>query len=225
MSLLQDSAEDHHLMAEMLHRLQAHDKERLRGFRLAEALDPFKDSGDEGYEHIEGKLEPIPPDEFGQLHELLRREPDIDQVQRPIPKNAIFVSAISKRQDVYAIWNSPRYKDSRIMFLWDNVRYAGVIQRILLYRHRQSSGLEKTRAFVLVQWHERVDKEDPFQRHGDAGGFCCKPGSVSMRLIPLEAVASHVAWTELHDEGVVHVLPLNRVSGHTATSRSFGLMI
>ena len=210
MSLLQDSVGDQELVEAMRLRLQTHDKERLRGFRLTETLDPFKVVDEQRFHGEGGKSEALPHDEYSMLCELLRLQRDAETPHEAIERRATFLPAISHRQEVYAIWDSPRYKDSRILFKWDGLERAGIIQRIFV-QERTPPGRQEIRAYISVRVYERIDEEDPFDRYGGAGGFCCKLTPTSMRVIPLEAVVSHVAWTEFGDGGI-HVLPLNRVS-------------
>lgn len=122
------------------------------------------------------------------------------------------VYSISHQQSVYAVCDSRKFKDSNVLFRRNDSREAGVIEKIFLHRRSGPARTRITQAFVVVKVYDRVDGEDRFQSHGDAGGFCCKPNPTVTQLIPLDTVLSHLAVTEVLEEGFVHMLPISRVS-------------
>lgn len=214
LALLSESSDDQELVEETLKRLHTHEQERLRGFRLAEALNPFKAFNGDGEENAtaagHATVDIIPPAEYAMLKTILRsklQDPAIDT-----PARATFVEAISIHQNVYGVWHSSKYRDSRVVFRREGNTLAGIIQKIFIHHHPLPLRQRLTGHYVLVSVFEAIDGEDRFRRYGDAGGFCCKPQSTSKVLIPLQSIISHAAFTEIPDEDLIHVLPLNRVS-------------
>ncbi|RXW15897.1 hypothetical protein EST38_g9952 [Candolleomyces aberdarensis] len=208
LALLTDSQSVRELVEKLLDRMRVHEKERLRGFRLAEALDPFNQEGEnDNFESPEpdGQLAPL---EFNMLCEVLQSSPE--ERNTPVSPRVTFVNAISYRNNVYAIWNSRRYRDSAVLYKADGEERAGVIQTIFLHHHRFSSGQTKRTRYLSVEEYKRTQNHDRYQVYGHAGGFLCDLGARRFRLIQLDSVIAHVAVTEIPEEAMVHILPISR---------------
>ncbi|KAJ2932109.1 hypothetical protein H1R20_g4996, partial [Candolleomyces eurysporus] len=190
--------------------MKGHQREALRGFRLAQALDPFNEDDDPlGHRLLEGTDGELSLQEMELLAELLQRNPS--QRNAIILPNVTFLTAISHKTNIYAIWNSQRYRDSAILYQHQGEERAGVIQRIFLHRHRPSFGEEKTSKYLLIAEYQLGDvAQDHFRRYGHAGGFICRGPPQMMRLITLDDVMCHVAVTDFAEEGLTHILPINR---------------
>ncbi|KAJ2932129.1 hypothetical protein H1R20_g4968, partial [Candolleomyces eurysporus] len=148
LALLDDSANDRLLVEEMLARLQKHEKEYLRGFRLAESLNPFnnREGIDEGLD-ILGQT-------AGQLNQS-----DFDLLE------VKFLEAISYDGNTYAIWNSRRYRDSAVLYNHGNGgEKAGVIQSIFLHRHRLSTGESQTNRYLSVLEYAPTQTDEHYRR-------------------------------------------------------------
>jgi hypothetical protein len=213
LALLADSPIAQELVEKLLHRMRVHEEERLRGFRLAEALDPFNQNLDEDDANLElrgtrGQLAPL---ELNMLCEDLQSSPE--ERNTLVSPKATFMNTISFDNNVYAIWNSRRYRDSTILYKYDDEERAGVIQTIFLHHHRFSSGQTKCTRYLSVEEYRRTQNLDRYQKYGYAGGFLCDLGGKTSRLVRLESVIGHVAVTEIPEEGFVHILPISRVSG------------
>ena len=214
--------EDRDLVSEMVSRMQTHERERLRGFRLAEALDPFTPPNMDSPEvpldslYQGGVAGDLPNLEFDLLSSVLYAKPDFDR-RAPLSRRATFLKAISHRQSVYSSWESLRFRDSAVLVDDEGVEKAGLVQAIFLHRYPQTSGGLKTDAYLTVKTYEKVEGDDPYRRYGRAGGFCCKPDAKSLRIVTLDSILCHVALTRFESEGpgddsYIHVLPINRVS-------------
>jgi hypothetical protein len=188
---------------EMLARLQKHQKERLRGFRLAEFVDPFVNR-----EETPGLLNPL---DFNLLCELLQ-SPPLER-NTPVSREVLFLEAISFAGNTYAIWDSRRYRDSVVLYdHGKNGEKAGVIQSIFLHHHQLSTREMHTSQYLSVLEYTATQTDGCFRRYGQAGGFCCSLNPTTARLIRLESIICHVAVTTFDEEDMVHILPLSKVS-------------
>ncbi|RXW16634.1 hypothetical protein EST38_g9220 [Candolleomyces aberdarensis] len=210
LALLDDSQDMRALVRRMLSRMEGHQREALRGFRLTQALDPFNKDDDSSSQHVlEGADGELTSQETELLADLLRRSPQ--ERNTIVLPNVTFLTAISYKSNVYAIWDSQRYRDSAILYQHEGEEQAGVIQKIFVHQHRSSSGEEKMSRYLLLAEYQHTDRDlDRFRRYGHAGGFTCRGSPQTVRLIPLESVICHVAVTDFAEEGLLHVLPINR---------------
>jgi hypothetical protein len=193
--------------------MRVHEKERLRGFRLAQALDPFNQNSEEDdvNHELQGTTGQLAPLEFNMLCDILQSSPE--ERNMLVSPRATFMNTISFHINVYAIWNSRRYRDSAILYKYGGEERAGVIQTIFLHQHRFSSGQTKRTRYLSVEEYRRTQNPDRYHRYGHAGGFLCNLGEKTPRLVQLESVIGHVAVTEIPEEAIVHILPISRVSG------------
>ncbi|KAJ2913364.1 hypothetical protein MD484_g7039, partial [Candolleomyces efflorescens] len=211
LALLADSVEAQGLVQRMIDRMKGHEKERLRGFRLAEALDPFNPTRAPAGEAsisdgVKGKLVDR---ELELLTEILQAAPD--ERNTIVDPDVTFLSSISYHHDVYGVWNSQRYRDSAILYRYNGDECAGIIQKIFLHRHKTSRNEDTTSRYLLIAEYLPIAKdEDLFRKYGYAGGFSCLAGRQLVRLVRLESVICHIAATEIAEQSIVHVLPINR---------------
>ncbi|KAJ2915181.1 hypothetical protein MD484_g5232, partial [Candolleomyces efflorescens] len=211
LALLGDSPQAQGLVQRMVDRMKRHEKENLRGFRLAEALDPFNPAkaATEDACVSDGVMGELLPQELDLLTEILQAV--VDERNTPVDPNVTFLSSISYQHDVYGTWNSPRYRDSAILYSHDGDERAGIIQKIFLHRHKTSRGEDTTSRYVLTAEYRTVARnEDRFRKYGSAGGFSCIPAPQIVRLIRLESVICHIAVTDITEQTIVHILPINR---------------
>lgn len=209
LALLDDSQDIRALVQRVLARMKGHQKEALRGFRLGEALDPFNED-DGGYRLLEGTHGELTLQEIELLTGFLQGDPS--ERNTVVLPDVTFLTAISHKNNIYAIWDSQRYRDSAILYQHQGEERAGVIQKIFLHQHRLSSGEETTSKYLLLAEYGEADiEQDHFRRYGHAGGFTCRGPPQIMRLIALENVICHVAVTDVAEEGFIHILPINRV--------------
>lgn len=223
LALLDESQEEKDLVKSMVHRLRLQEKEGLRGFRLAEKMDPVH-PGDRLTMDVAstkgGTLKTIPAFALPSLRGLLQsRFQDPDLLVSP---QAIFLESISHRNSIYATGNSRRYRDSSVLFKSGEAEEAGVIDSIFVHEYRDPlSDNVHADSYILVDMYDRMDDDDRFRKYGYAGGFCCQPVTSSKHLIRLEDLLCHVALTKFEEEGLVHVLPVNRVGpSHVSQTRS-----
>ncbi|RXW15593.1 hypothetical protein EST38_g10261 [Candolleomyces aberdarensis] len=210
LALLNDLQDMRALVQRMLSCMEGHQREALRGFRLTQALDPFNKDDDSSSQHVlEGTDGELTSQEMELLADLLRKS--LQEQNTIVLANVTFLAAISYKSNVYAIWDSQRYRDSAILYQHEGEEQAGVIQKIFLHQHRLSSGEEKMSRYLLLAEYQHTDRDqDRFRRYGHAGGFTCRGSPQTVQLIPLESVICHVAVTDFAEEGLLHVLPINR---------------
>ncbi|KAJ3544294.1 hypothetical protein NMY22_g2823 [Coprinellus aureogranulatus] len=221
LSLLSESPEDQQRVTEMLSRLHSHEKERLRGFRLAEALCPFNPTngnpGDDLAADEQQELEDnISPMELNWLRQYLQSQ---EEQVGEVSSACRFLDAVSHGLNIYAPWNSPRYRDSRVLFRYNGEEKAGIIQKIFMHRYRPPTGQPEISIYLIVKAFDKIDGEDRFLRYGYAGGFLSKPGPTNLSLIPAKSILCHVALTDITEEEVIHVLPINRTVLSLETER------
>jgi len=82
----------------------------------------------------------------------------------------------------------------------------------------QTQGSEEVfkRLFLFVHEYLSVQRSrpgfyDPYRKYGFAAGFLCEEQADILHLIDLTQIVSHFALTTLPDEGLIHVLPVDRV--------------
>ncbi|KAJ3525918.1 hypothetical protein NMY22_g10376 [Coprinellus aureogranulatus] len=213
LSLLVESPEDQHLVTEMLTRLHSHEQERLRGFRLAESLNPFSSSNTSFEDNTLAEEGQELTDEISQTEvNLLRRhlQAQFGGTVEEVSSACKQLDAIPYRCNIYACWSSPRYRDSAVLFQHSGCEKAGVIQKIFLHRYLPQDGEATICAYLILKTFDRIDGQDRFSHYGHAGGFLCKPNPTVLTLIPIQAVICHVGLTDLNEEQAIHALPINR---------------
>jgi hypothetical protein len=193
--------------------MRVHEQERLRGFRLGEALDPFLPQ--EGLGEVDetelSYLHTLSAEEYQLFCGLFHQRTADDA---PILNEVELVDSISHGCSSYATESSIRFRDSGILFqpLFGGEE-AGVIRRIFLHRHRTSSGeLLKGKYLVMQQFKKKPASDDPYQRYGHAGGFGCELSLGGHVVLGIESIICHVGITSFHEDDYMHVLPINRVS-------------
>jgi hypothetical protein len=192
-------------------RMTMHDKERLRGFRLAEMFSLDSPLGESNGKQRCGELDNL-------CHQLLSTILQASPSERnvPVSRRVVFLEAITHRNSVYAIWESLRYKDSSVLYEdHRGCRTAGVIQDIFKLDHRYSSGEIAVLPFVVLRKYKPMaEEEDPYRRYGMAGGFSCELKlTPAVEIVALNSVLCHVAVTAFPEYNYTHILPINRVSG------------
>ena len=91
----------------------------------------------------------------------------------------------------------------------------GSIQSIFHFRPRDR---EDKITYLHILQHSPFENEamqKTYNQFGFAGGFLCHSDKwFGSHLIEPSDVICHFAKTPLRDDGIMHVLPLNKVSGH-----------
>lgn len=217
LALLSDSEDDQVVTSEMLSRMESHRRERLRGFRLAEGLDQSRQNVNDRVRPVNADevwgqhAEQLPAEEFNMLCAILQDDPQ--ERDTPVRNSVTYLDAISQQANVYAIWESLKYKDSSVLYQDKVGRGAGVIQKIFLHNHQSSLGVRSMGQFFVVRRYEAIAPElDGFRQYGPAAGFCSRPLTNLLKVVPLRSVICHVAVTEFPEDEMVHILPVNRVS-------------
>ncbi|RXW19244.1 hypothetical protein EST38_g6612 [Candolleomyces aberdarensis] len=192
----------------LVQRMTMNDKERLRGFRLAEMFSLDSSLEDGNGRHRSGELDVF-------CHNLLCSVLQAPPTERnvSVSRRVVFLEAITHRNSVYAVWNSLRYKDSAILYIdQEGSRNAGVIQEIFKLDHRYSSGKAVVLPFVILRkYNQMAEQEDPYRQYGIAGGFSCELELTStIEIVAMSQVLCHVAVTSFAEHNFTHILPINR---------------
>jgi hypothetical protein len=125
---------------------------------------------------------------------------------------------VSIRGVVYACKKSlPR--DSNIIFrqLGSSDSQVGSIDSIFHLAHKTPEGLTRNATFLLVdECLQFLDQavQSKYTQFGFAGGFLSRSDRGRFHIVEPANIVCHFAKTEvsLHNEKVIHVLPLNKVS-------------
>ncbi|KIM43799.1 hypothetical protein M413DRAFT_68706, partial [Hebeloma cylindrosporum] len=218
-ALLSDNEDIRDSMQDIITTMSTIDREDVRGFRLASILDPSLPTFEP-----RSKLDP----QFieGTLHELLCDLLDRSMDASVMLKHANFMKEISYRGVVYALSTSSGFRDSSIMFREQNSHHAkpAIIESIFQYSYTREDGQNVEDIFMTVEELAPITGfVDPYLHFGEFAGFLCeKKEGVNLRVIQMRQVACHFAYTEMMDdwEGLIHVLPVDRVSdpGHKPLS-------
>jgi hypothetical protein len=203
-------------VTEMVTTLHPIEKEDIRGFSRANLLDPTMPAN-----IVEANGKPIHLD--FQVHQLLCKLLDHSSpgLHHPLTIHALSVDEISIHGVSYGTWESPKFRNSAIMFqpfdaLPNGMQKAGIIQTIFQYTHSSVSGMQMKGFYLSVLEHLPVDSHsDPFRKFGFAGGFLCAGQASRLHVIEQSEVISHFALTKImghEDEQLIHVLPVDRVS-------------
>jgi hypothetical protein len=143
-----------------------------------------------------------------------------------IRNEILSLEQISLRGVCYGTFQSPHYRDSAIIFRAnagdppegnESIALAGAISMICEYECR-TQGSEEVfkRLFLFVNEYLSVQRSrpgfnDPYRNYGFAAGFLCEEQADTLHLIDLTQIVSHFALTTLPGEGLIHVLPVDRV--------------
>ena len=199
-----------HGLTEALNVMQAED---TGGFRLATLVNPNTQDL-----HPSGKTRlALSPDYFIQLSNMLGHT--------NITNEVISLEQIAFQGVYYGTVRSKYFRNSAIIFntgpgfpglspeqngVDDKV---GIIDMIFEYPSwTQGEAVQKT--FVFVKEHlpaQRPGFHDPYRKYGFAAGLLCKGEANTLHLIELQQIVSHFALTTLPDEGLIHVMPVDRV--------------
>lgn len=191
--------------------MESIDREEVRGFRLANQLDP-------GAPQFMVDAQPQLHTLDAQSHQLLC---DLISLGNPnavhsFPNQVRTVDEIALRGVCYATLGSSKFRSSKIIFqLPDNpdAQRAGAIQEIFQYAHHCNDE-EKPFFYMCVQEYSRLDiAQDPYPQFGFAGGFLCEAQRTTIHVIELSQVVSHFALTTMKGkyDGRIHAMPLDKV--------------
>lgn len=210
-AILADDEEVRQTVLEMVTTMESIDREEMRGFRLANQLDPnlpefMTNSNPESL-----LLETEP---YNLIHELISRTHPNQALS--LPREAHFVEEVALRGVRYATARSSKYRGSRILYqnLGTTTHDAGTIQDIFEYSYR-CAGEERKTFFISVRNYVRYNRDlDPYPKFGFAGGFLCETTPIQLHILQLSQVVSHFGLTRMTGKyaGYVHVMPLDKVS-------------
>jgi hypothetical protein len=209
--MLKDDTRLLKVASNLVERMSIHDKERLRGFRLAETFSLNSPLEEGNGRHKHGEL-----DDF--CHNLLCSILQASPTERnvPVSRQVVFLEAITHRNSVYSVWKSPRYKDSAVLYLdHEGSKNAGVIQEVFKLDHRYSSGEDVVLPFVVLRKYQTLEEQqDPYRQYGIAAGFSCELELLpDIEIVAISQVLCQVTVTSFTEHNYTHILPINRVSG------------
>ncbi|KJA13951.1 hypothetical protein HYPSUDRAFT_150983 [Hypholoma sublateritium FD-334 SS-4] len=195
MALLRDDPETQRAARDIIETMDSMEREDLRGFRLAKALDPDNT-------HHMANMKPSQPVALeGNVFQLLK---DLEDDPNLHDREVVFVPQISLGGVCYGVFDSKHYRDSAIIF--GNVNKMGVIQKIFKYHEGW---------YLLVHQHRnftRANFVDPYLPYGFAAGFLCNAEADIVHLVRLSDIISHCAITPIPEGECIHIMPVDRVS-------------
>lgn len=217
-AILADDENVRSVVLEMITTMESIDKEEVRGFRLANQLDP---GAPQFMVDAKAKLHMLEARTYQILcHLISQTNPNL---LLSLPKEAHSVEEIAFRGVGYATSRSRKFRSSRIIFhLASNpsdetlLHRAGIIQDIFQYTYW--CGEEETKSFYLSVWeYVRHDPtHDPYPNFGFAGGFLCGSRPLRFHVLEPSQVISHFGLTKMNGKytNCIHVMPLDRVCDH-----------
>jgi hypothetical protein len=195
----------------MMARMDAINQERLRGFRLAEFLDP-------SYAHTDPELgwenhtDRLPDALYDLLCEALQAPANERNV--PVSRNVCFKDAVSVNGNTYGIWESRRYRDSLVLIQGNDSQSAAILDSIFQHRHVNASGERTSKVYFAARTYLFLPEPSRiYGQYGFSAGFCCDRDQRTMQrvVVPSTMVVCHIATTDFGEGSHIHVLPINRV--------------
>lgn len=205
---------------ELLAALKSIQTEDLRGSQLSAVLNHSQDFR---ISALKGTRQALSSDYFNHLSSFLRSLGQID-----IVNEVLSFEQISFRGVCYGTHQSPHFCDSGVIFevagspLSEHTQgsnRAGRIESIFEYECWVAGELVK-KMLVFVKEYLPVQRpafQDPYPKYGFAAGFLCEGQANRLCLIELSQIVSHFALTTFPDEGLIHVMPVDRVSCFLST--------
>lgn len=213
-ALLADNEQLQNDVSDLIKTSESIKKEDLRGFDLANILDPSQKSFS-----IPTSLSPISLadntavaiTESQNLHKLEAVRSDVYELPR-----------VAHLGVQFGVFESQYYRDSSIIFKMSDDPVGrsrtGVIYNIFAQSCLDADGHTRIHAFLLVSEHRSIAEDglhDPYLEFGFAAGHLCRAQSCAWHIIHLSEVISHFVSTMVSDTDFVHVLPMDRVSLQT----------
>jgi hypothetical protein len=194
--------------------LKVMETEDIRGSVQLAALNP---GAQDFYLSRKATRQALSPDYFDQLCNVLGQTNILNEV--------LSLDQIAFRGVCYGTFLSTHFRDSAIIFNSatgtsegnSEEDRAGIIDMIFQCKYRiQGDAVEKI--FIFVKEHppvQRPDFYDPYRNYGFAAGRLCEGQTHTLHLVELTQVVCHFALTALPDAGLIHVMPVDRVSSST----------
>lgn len=210
-AILADDEEVRQTVLEMVTTMESIDREEMRGFRLANQLDP---NLPEFMTNANPKSLRLGVEPYNLICELISRTHPNQALS--LPRDAHFVEEVALCGVRYATARSSKYRSSRILYqnLGTTAHSAGAIQEIFEYSYR-CAGDERKSFFISVQNFVRYNQDlDPYPKFGFAAGFLCEATPIQLHILELSQVVSHFGLTRMTGKytGYIHVMPLDKVS-------------
>lgn len=189
------------------------EQEYGRGFRLASILDP---SSPAFQLPLQSSIKQLDDDHHRLLCDYLDRSMELDHM----PRLAKFMRQVSINNIVYGTSGSSTFRNSSIIFREIDAtscdQKAALIQEIFMYDFIHTNGQAVQGTFMTIKELRPLEDPsfDPYRKYS-FGGFLCQSEMTALRIIGISQVVSHFAHTKMLAapfEGLIHVLPLDRVS-------------
>ncbi|KAJ3512199.1 hypothetical protein NLJ89_g3658 [Agrocybe chaxingu] len=203
-SILEDDEEIRETVAELVESMEAINRQDLRGYRLADLLDPTTSDLDRPEK---GTPSTLPPDRYGLLCELLLQEG-----RAGTTNDVLSFARVSHDGLCYGVCNSPHFRNSSVLFRLkadDGATvHAGIISQIFCHKTGETNGW-----YLVIQEHiplQRPGFVDPYRRYGFASGYLCEEEPTATHVIRLSDIISHFALTPMPQAGAIHVMALDQ---------------
>ncbi|TFK60989.1 hypothetical protein BDN72DRAFT_778743 [Pluteus cervinus] len=218
LALLADDLTVRDTVVELVSALDQATKEDARGSRLASMLDPNSPS----YPLDTSLALTLSAQDRRSLHNLISQLDPSFSPHLQHPREAIDLDEVSLHGVCYAAMQTPRYRNSAIIFKptgSSSEPRAGVIHRIFRYSHLCPGNLKVDGCYLAVREYLPVtttkDCPDPYPAFGFAAGYLCEKEPQNDHIISLSQVESHCTVTTFEDikewKYFVHILPVHRV--------------
>ncbi|TFK69216.1 hypothetical protein BDN72DRAFT_946470 [Pluteus cervinus] len=217
LALLADDPTVRDTVVEMVNALDQTTKEDARGSRLASMLDPSSPS----YPLDTSRALTLSAQDRRSLHSLISQLDPSFSPHLQHPREAINLDEVSLHGVCYAPMQTPRYRNSAIIFkpTGSSEPRAGVIHRIFRYSHLRPGNLKVDGCYLAVREYLPVtttqDYPDPYPAFGFAAGYLCEKEPQNDHIISLSQVESHCTVTTFEDikewKEFVHILPVDRL--------------
>lgn len=206
-ALLKDDEDSRALLIGMIESIEAIEDEEKKSFRIASLN---MDQPIAVYQHRRATSQ-LSHTDFENLR-TLRHGRDL-----PCHSNQIsIIEEVSLRGVRYGAFSSRQFRDSSVIFQFQDRQATGVIEKIFGFTSWGfGTGTQGVDLYVIIQEHLPIasqGEDDPYLAFGHAAGYLCEKTSRRRNLIPLVDIISHFVLTPIPDTQYIHVLPVDKVS-------------